>query len=84
MRLVKYLIRAAASRMPKAAATEVFLSSAISTLVSGGTVARSACGSTTWVIVPPKVRPIARAASAWPSGTELMPERTASQTNELV
>ena len=31
-----------------------------------------------------KVRPIARAASAWPAGTVLMPERIASQTNAAV
>ena len=41
---------------------------------------RSACGRTTkrrpWV----KFSPIERAASAWPAETELMPERTASQT----
>ncbi len=35
-------------------------------------------------IVWPNVRPIARAASAWPSGTALTPERTASQTNAEV
>ena len=50
------------------------------TLASGGTVARKACGSTTWVIVPPNVSPIARAASACPSGTALIPERIASAT----
>ena len=31
-----------------------------------------------------KFRPRARAASAWPSGTVLMPERSASQTNAAV
>ena len=51
---------------------------------SGGTVARKAWGSTTWDIVAPKVRPIARAASACPSDTELMPERIASQTKAEV
>ena len=60
------------------------MSSAIWTLASGGTEARNACGSTTWRITPPKVSPIARAASAWPSGTALMPERIASQTNAEV
>ena len=54
------------------------------TLASGGTAARNACGSTTSRIVPPNVSPIARAASACPSGTALMPERTASQTNAEV
>ena len=51
------------------------------TLAMGGTVARNACGSTTCVMVPPNVRPMARAASACPSGTALMPERIASATN---
>ena len=31
--------------------------------------------------LPPKVMPIARAASAWPAGMALTPERIASQTN---
>ncbi len=66
--------------MPKAAATEVFLSSAIWTLVSGGTAARMAWGRITVRIEPTNVRPMVRAASAWPSGTALMPERNASQT----
>ncbi len=82
--LVKPRIWEAASSTPKTAATVVFLSSAIRMLASGGTDARNACGSTTWVITPPNGRPIARAASAWPSGTALTPERSASQTNAEV
>ena len=50
------------------------------TLTSGCTIDRNACGRIDepqhWV----KVRPIARAASAWPTGTVLMPARIASQT----
>jgi hypothetical protein len=59
----------------------VFLISAITTLMIGGTTVRNACGSTTsrsdWV----NVSPIERAASAWPTPTALMPDRTASQKN---
>ena len=69
---------------PKTPATEVFLSSAIRALASGGTEARKAWGSTTSRITPLKGRPIARAASAWPSGTALTPERIASQTKAEV
>ena len=82
--LVKLRIRAVASMRPKAAATEVFFSSAMFTLASGGTTARKDCGRITWRIESPKVMPIARAASAWPRGTALMPERTASQTKAEV
>ena len=82
--LVKSRIRENASATPKTPATVVFFSSAICTLASGGTDARNAWGSTTWVITPPKGSPIARAASAWPSGTALMPERSASQTKAEV
>ena len=53
-------------------------------LASGGTEARNAWGSTTWDSTPEKGRPIARAASACPSGTALTPERIASQTNAEV
>ena len=81
---MKHRIRAVASSSPNAAATEVFFSSAISTLASGGTAARNACGRTPARMAPAKVSPIARAASAWPSGTELMPERIASHTNAEV
>ena len=82
--LVNERIWEAASIRPKAAATVVFFSSAICTLASGGTEARNACGSTTCDITAPKGSPIARAASAWPSGTALMPERRASQTKQEV
>ena len=54
------------------------------TLISGGTMARSACGSTTSRSTWLNVMPSARAASACPAGTVLMPERTASQTNAAV
>ena len=60
------------------------MSSAIRVLASGGTEARTAWGSTTCVITPAKGSPIARAASAWPSGTALMPARSASQTKQDV
>ena len=77
-------ISRAASATPIELAMVVFLVSAISTLASGAITARNACGSTMmrrfWV----NVRPIARAASAWPAGTVLMPERIASQTNVAV
>lgn len=57
---------------------------AMITLPSGGTTVRSAWGRTMlprdWV----KVRPTARAASACPADTELMPLRTASHTNAEV
>lgn len=62
-------------------ATEVFLVRAMYTLMSGGIVMRNACGSTTSVTVWPKPRPMLRAASAWPTGTPLIPERNASATN---
>ncbi len=62
--LVKLRIWEVASAMPKTAATEVFLISAIWTLASGGTDARNAWGSTTWDITPENGRPMARAASA--------------------
>ena len=57
---------------------------AMTTLPSGGTTVRSACGMTTSDSVCPKVRPMERAASAWPAGTALMPERIASQTKPAV
>ena len=53
-----------ASATPKTAATDVFLISAIWTLARGGSEARNACGSTTWLITPANGSPIARAASA--------------------
>ena len=70
--------------MPKAPATAEFLNMAIWTLPSGGTAERNAWGSTISRMVWLKVRPIARAASAWPAGTALMPDRSASHTNAEV
>ena len=66
---------------PNAPTTAEFLNIAMITLPSGGTEVRNAWGRTTWRSDWVKVRPIARAASAWPAGTELMPARSASQTN---
>ena len=62
-------------------ATDVFFVRAMKTLMSGGTVMRNAWGSTTSETVWPKPSPMLRAASAWPTGTPLMPERSASATN---
>ena len=62
----------------------VFFSSAIWTLVSGGTTARSACGRITVARVWPNVKPSARDASACPTGTVLIPDRTTSQTKAAV
>ena len=50
------------------------------TLMSGGTTMRAACGRTMSEIVCPKAKPRLRAASACPTCTPLMPERTASAT----
>jgi urease alpha subunit len=73
------VVAAVSSKTAKAAAIEVFLVRAMTTLMSGGTTVRKAWGRTTsrsdWV----KVRPMERAASAWPTPTALMPDRTASQ-----
>ena len=78
---ISVIISAAASATPMAEATVVFLVSAISTDPSGAITARMACGRTTMPSTWVNVRPIARAASAWPAGTVLMPDRMASQTN---
>jgi hypothetical protein len=67
-------------RTEKPAATVVFFSSAMSTLIIGGMTERVACGSTTSVMTCPNVSPSARAASACPTGTVLMPERSVSAT----
>ena len=61
-----------------------FFTMAISTLPSGGTTLRNAWGSTTNCSDWPNVSPMARAASAWPVETALIPLRTASQTNAAV
>ena len=74
----------AASATPMLAAMVVFFVSAISTLASGAITARIAWGSTTSVNTCRKDSPIARAASACPVGTVLMPDRTASHTNAEV
>ena len=73
-------MRAVASGMPKIEHKEVFLVRAIRTLASGGTTARNAWGRMTFCIVCAEVRPTERAASAWPSGIELTPARSASHT----
>ncbi len=57
---------------------------AMMTLPSGGITDRRACGMTTLPNDWPNVRPTARAASACPAGTALMPDLTASQTNAAV
>ena len=44
-------------------ATVVFFSSAMNTLISGGTTFRKACGTSTLPMTCTNVRPIARAAS---------------------
>ena len=67
-----------------AAATVEFLSSAISVLPSGATDPRMACGMMISVADCMKLRPMARAASACPLGTVLMPERNDSATNAAV
>src|SRR5690606_13328374 len=77
-------IRSAASATPMVAATVVFLVRAISTLASGPMTERNACGSTTSRSTWLKFSPSARAASACPTGTVLMPERIASHTKAAV
>ena len=65
-------------------AIELFLISAMNRLPIGATTVRSACGNTTMRSVCGNVRPIARAASAWPRLTALMPDRTVSPMNAPV
>ena len=72
------------SGLLNAPAMAEFFVSAMMMLLSGGSTVRVACGSTTIRSVWTKVMPRLRAASACPSGTVLMPERTASQTNDEV
>ena len=79
--LASCLVVAKSSTTKKPPATEVFFVRAMKTLMSGGTVMRKAWGSTTSDTVCPNPRPMLRAASAWPSGTPLIPERSASATN---
>src|SRR5690625_7260922 len=52
----------------------------MNTLTRGWTMVRKACGSTTNRRVPKNPSPIERAASACPTGTVLMTERTYSHT----
>src|SRR5699024_6441435 len=68
------LISPEASATEAAAATVVFLVSAIRVLPSGVTAPRSACGRTMMRAAGRNERPMARAASAWPSGTVFTPE----------
>ncbi len=70
--------------MKYAPAIEVFLVSAMTTLISGGMTVRTACGRITDPSVCENVSPMLRAASAWPTGTLLMPERIASAKNGAV
>ena len=65
-----------------AAATVVFLMSAITVLPSGAIAPRNACGRITSRAASTKGSPIARAASACPTGTVFTPDRRASQKNE--
>ena len=73
-------IRPEASATDAAAATVEFLVRAMSTLPSGATDPRNACGRMISRAAGQNDSPIARAASAWPTGTVLTPERSASQT----
>jgi hypothetical protein len=82
--LISVFIAFAASATPMMPAIVEFLHSAIRTLPSGATTARPACGRMMIRSVWANVSPIARAASACPAGTVLMPERTASHTNAAV
>ena len=62
----------------------VFFVNAISTEPSGMMTARKACGNRIIRRFCQNVKPSDRAASAWPSGTVLTPERMVSQTNDAV
>ena len=77
-------ISSAASATPMAEAIVVFFTRAISTEPSGLITARKACGSRISRRFWPKLRPSERAASAWPNGTVLTPDRNVSHTNEAV
>ena len=67
-----------------AIASELFLTMLRYWLVIGGTITRSACGSSTSRITWPRDRPIAMAASVWPLCSARMPERTISATKAEV
>jgi len=75
---------ATSSTTANPAATEVFLARAMMTSMRGGITVGTACGKITSASDWPKVRPIARAASACPTPTELIPERGASLTKAEV
>ena len=66
------------STTPTAAASEVFISSAMQMLPIGWITARSACGRITCRRDWPKVSPMARAASAWPTADRVDPGADAS------
>src|SRR5918994_4505417 len=78
--LASRVATAVSSTTPKAAAIEVFLVRAMTTLISGGTTVRKAWGRTTSRIDWVKVRPMERAASAWPpDGVDARPDRLAEE-----
>ena len=56
----------------------VFLSSSISRLPAGGSMAGMACGNTTRRMICPRVRFSAMPASRWPGGTARIAPRTTS------
>ena len=72
------------SRLLNADAIDVFFSIAMMTLPNGGITVRNACGMMMYLKVWPKFRPIARAASACPTGIVEIPERRTSATKQLV
>jgi hypothetical protein len=59
-------------------ASDEFLSRLSESLVSGGTMSRSAIGSSTRRYAWTSVRPVDRAASSCVAGTDWMPARTIS------
>src|SRR5699024_5024586 len=77
-------ISIATSSTEMAAATVVFLISAMKVFPKGAMAPRKACGMMTSRAVGRKDSPIARAASACPRSTVLTPERSDSHTNEAV
>src|SRR5690625_7801794 len=79
-----YFITKEMSATEIAEATVVFLIKAMKVLPSGAIEPRKACGRITSRAAGRKERPIARAASAWPTGTVFTPERIDSHTNDAV
>ena len=61
------------SGMAMTETSEVSLSMAMHSLPTGGTMVRSACGSTTKSMVCTLLKPSEREASVWPLGTAMMP-----------